>query len=808
MQCNGNINQNFIIDGGNSGPSISACTSVFTNQINSCSGNTSIILGTDSVEFNSPISATTYYGDGSNLSGISTQDTYVTGFTYLNNDLTIKQPLQPDLVVNIDVMTGLTVNGSISATTYYGDGSSLSGISSQDTYITGSTFSSNTLTLTNNTGGTINTTINNFDSLIVNGTISATTYQNLPTDIYITGSTFSSNTLTLTNSTGGTIQTLIDSVAPSLQQVIDVNQTADKVQFIKPNIIAKTNFNILNAALLPNNNFFIYGNFTLYNNESRINIGEVDLTGKIVTSFSGSLDNTQVFIPSNTISTNDGIYVCGYFTQVNGTSTNRLVRFNLDGSIDTNFNIGSGFNNGVNYITQDNHGKILATGFFTAYQGVTTNSRIIRLNPDGSRDNTLVISGGSNDVSIACQVDSLDRIYVTYYATQWNGRNQTGLMRLFNNGSIDSSFNVGSGVLPTQSVNEIAIDSVGRIYLYGGFLTYNGFSRSKLVRLNEDGSLDNTFNVGTGFNAQVYNVDFFNDNSLLCCGTFSAYNGTVVTNLVKLKLDGSIDTNFNFDPTGVTGYISKTIFKDNQIYLFGLNILNYSGVGASDISVINLDGSIPTNNIIYSGGKATYNVDRINNVTDFEIVNRTVTAQLIETYDITSPTNTISIDSTIPTNTKLEVSSIVLNDINAREVSNNKVSVLTGTSQNYPNVLALSNTRIGSFGITIDGGGSSPTNGVKGYITIPYDAIITGWDIIGDTIGSCVVDVWRSNTIPGIGNTITGSEKPSLSTQQISRDDNLTTWNTIVNKNDIVAFYLESSSIVKKITLIIKVLKN
>ncbi len=191
MQCNGNINQNFIIDGGSSGPSISACTSVFTNQINSCSGNTSIILGTDSVDFTGAVSATTYYGDGSNLSGISTQDTYVTGFTYLNNDLTIRQPLQPDLVVNIDVMTGLTVDGAVSATTYYGDGSNLSGISTQDIYITGSTYEDNILTLTNNTGGTINTHIDTFTALTITNievsTISATTYVNLPSDVAFSG---------------------------------------------------------------------------------------------------------------------------------------------------------------------------------------------------------------------------------------------------------------------------------------------------------------------------------------------------------------------------------------------------------------------------------------------------------------------------------------------------------------------------------------------------------------------------------------------------------------------------------------------
>jgi len=82
-----------------------------------------------------------------------------------------------------DTMTGTLFSTSfsantVSATTFYGDGSHLSGIgsgSSFDTKITGGTFSNNILILTNNTGGTVSTVINNFTGLTVNGTLSATT---------------------------------------------------------------------------------------------------------------------------------------------------------------------------------------------------------------------------------------------------------------------------------------------------------------------------------------------------------------------------------------------------------------------------------------------------------------------------------------------------------------------------------------------------------------------------------------------------------------------------------------------------------
>lgn len=75
------INETFIIEAENDG-TMSACTGFFTNALVSCTGNTQILLGTNIIQANSAFSATTFYGDGSNLTGISTQDTFVTGGTY------------------------------------------------------------------------------------------------------------------------------------------------------------------------------------------------------------------------------------------------------------------------------------------------------------------------------------------------------------------------------------------------------------------------------------------------------------------------------------------------------------------------------------------------------------------------------------------------------------------------------------------------------------------------------------------------------------------------------------------------------
>ena len=139
----------------------------------------------------------------------------------IQSDLTtVKSGLTTKLNKSGDTMTGTLFLPSISATTYQG--------LPTDIRVTGATYSNNTFTYTNNTGGTFSSLFNTVTGLTVNGvltvtgntsvkgltatTISATTYQNLPTDIRVTGATYSNNTFTYTNNTGGTFSSLFNTV--------------------------------------------------------------------------------------------------------------------------------------------------------------------------------------------------------------------------------------------------------------------------------------------------------------------------------------------------------------------------------------------------------------------------------------------------------------------------------------------------------------------------------------------------------------------------------------------------------------------
>ena len=119
------------------------------------------------------------YRDVSSIIGAASADTYVTGFTYDNiNTFTISDNSGNTFNTSINVLSATT----ISATTYFGDGSNLTGISTDDFYVTGGTFSSNTLTLNRQ-----------------NGSVTITGFTSGMTDSYTTSANLSGDTIVFDN---------------------------------------------------------------------------------------------------------------------------------------------------------------------------------------------------------------------------------------------------------------------------------------------------------------------------------------------------------------------------------------------------------------------------------------------------------------------------------------------------------------------------------------------------------------------------------------------------------------------------------
>jgi hypothetical protein len=138
-------------------------------------------------------------------------------------------------------------------------------------------------------------------------------------------------------------------------------------------------------------------------------------------------------------------------------------------------------------------------------------------------------------------------------------------------------------------------------------------------------------------------------------------------------------------------------------------------------------------------------------------------------------------------------------------------TIFSGTSNVNSLFSTIDHTHFGGIGFTIDAGNSVISTGYKGCVIIPFNATIRSWTIVADTTGSIVVDVWKDtygNYPPVSGDTISGTEKITLSNQQKNQDLLLTSWATSISSGDILAFNVESVASVKKVYVMISVLKN
>ncbi len=310
------------------------------------------------------------------------------------------------------------------------------------------------------------------------------------------------------------------------------------------------------------------GRFAVYRSD-----GTADTTFEIGTGFS-DIVRTIALTP-------EGIYVGGDFQSYAGTPANHIVRLNEDGSVDSAFYTGSGvdlgFNATVSVITPTTDGTsdIYVGGSFTSYRGTTGINRIVRLRPDGSVQTSFATGTGFNGAgvgSIAIAPDGSGDIYVGgAFSTYGAATNVNRIVRLDATGNINATFNIGAGAtagFPIGTVYTIvpAPDASQDIYVGGSFSSYNTVpNRRNILRLSSTGAIVGSFNIGAGasagFDGAVYSILPASDMSgrIYVGGVFSSYNSTAnLFRLVRLNADGTRDATFD---AGFPDLIAKPIYS-------------------------------------------------------------------------------------------------------------------------------------------------------------------------------------------------------------------------------------------------------
>lgn len=269
----------------------------------------------------------------------------------------------------------------------------------------------------------------------------------------------------------------------------------------------------------------------------------------------------------------------------------------------------------VNNIGLQSNGKIIITGVFKNYNNISSRT-IARLNTDLTLDQTFLATGPTpEDIApfdMLIQPD--DKIILVFASSETGfngGFNGRGIIRLNANGTVDTSFNVGGvGLSLGDNIRACALQPDGKILIGGAWMSsFNGQNTETMIRLNSDGSIDNTFHFpfskSLGTANAIYKIVVQPNGKILVGGNGNPFP-SVQKNVFRLNSDGSIDNSFIDGYTGDNVYNNGTssictscycpienivLQSDNKIIVVGA-FNSYNGVPKSNIVRLNVDGSI------------------------------------------------------------------------------------------------------------------------------------------------------------------------------------------------------------------------
>ena len=228
---------------------------------------------------------------------------------------------------------------------------------------------------------------------------------------------------------------------------------------------------------------------------------------------------------------------------------------------------------GVNLIEVQNDQKILIAGGFSSVNGITR-QKVARLNADGSLDMSFnassVINAGSIIKSMSVLPDGKILLGGEFGTVGMNMNQFKVVLRLNADGTLDNTFTsfpyiTGGGVKKAEALAN------GKILICGDLQSPNGNQRFWLARYNFDGSYDSSFT--TEINGSCEDIEVQPDGKYLIAGYFTSVNSGAKTGLARFNTDDSLDTSFNItpNPNSSSAYFGIELQTDGKILGFQVN---------------------------------------------------------------------------------------------------------------------------------------------------------------------------------------------------------------------------------------------
>lgn len=359
--------------------------------------------------------------------------------------------------------------------------------------------------------------------------------------------------------------------------------------------IQGTNNWVNNRLVLPDGKVIFVGSFTDYNRRGLVrpinrlvrtySNGVYDVSWRTGLGANGSLNSiTQI---------GDRYYIAGSFSGFDkkNESISNVTSLHLTGGLDSigikpfrrpdqadttkyvpKFN--GGFNSAVSKLYPDDD-KLIATGNFRYY----VSRRYDQPNQRETRDSVI-----------------LDSIEIRHVA------------RLNLDGTLDKTFRFsgntpfagGNGSVATLRHQTGALK--GKIVVFGSFTTFDKVNVGYITRLNQNGTIDETFNTGgTGADYAISNVTF-NEHTqkYMVIGQFKSFNGKPAQFMTLLHADGTVDESFRARSfVGGTANYAKQL-NDGLIVVSG-SFLTYDGITRTRFMILKSDGSLAASDLNATG---------------------------------------------------------------------------------------------------------------------------------------------------------------------------------------------------------------
>jgi uncharacterized delta-60 repeat protein len=208
----------------------------------------------------------------------------------------------------------------------------------------------------------------------------------------------------------------------------------------------------------------------------------------------------------------------------------------------------------------------------------------------GQLDTTFVPAPGTNDAVNVVIPQPDGKVIAAGRFTFANSILRNRIARFNFDGSLDTSFDPGTGA--AGEITAAVLQPDGRIIVAGRFTSFNGFTHNGICRLNANGSVDQTFGLGNGINnPAALALALQSDGRIIVGGQFSQIDLTQRFNLARLNTNGSVD--LSFDPlNGPSGDVNAIVIQPDGRIVIGGTFIGYNGFARGGVARVLGNGAL------------------------------------------------------------------------------------------------------------------------------------------------------------------------------------------------------------------------